>query len=155
MFETELLIPEQFMFETKLFIPKQFRFRKLHYHQHNARIINEAKLNYIIKHTTSMTIFDEALIFKMIFHHFPLQINLLIEAYLSNRKISVKINNCFSEISKIPARLPQGGANQLRLVFNLYQLHPKEENHEVGLVCRRHSGHSQLPASMASSYQNQ
>lgn len=112
---------KHFLFETELLIPEQFGFRQDHTTiMQAARIINKAKLNFNIKHTTSLALLDiekafdvvwhDALIHKMSQANFPLQLIKLIQNYLLNRTYQVKINDTLSNPVQMTAGIPQGGA---------------------------------------------
>lgn len=62
------------------------------------------------------------LISKLINYGYPMHIIHLIQSYLTNRAMYVKINNAHSELKGITSRVPQGSVLGLILVTSLQEI---------------------------------
>lgn len=86
--------------------------------QQLARILNDAIYNFNKNKVTVMCLLDiekafdkvwtDGLLYKLIQLNYPVDLIILLNSYLKNRKFQVKINNTFSTLKNIKAGVPQG-----------------------------------------------
>lgn len=104
--------------QNNIIINEQFGFREKHDTvQQVVRIVNDIRTNYNMNNVTIMLLLDiekafdkvwiDGLIYKMLICNYPSAIVRVIQSYLSNRKLQVRINNNFSSERDIRAGVPQ------------------------------------------------
>lgn len=109
---------------------EQFGFRKGHSTTMQVtRIVNDIALNFNKNKITQMSLLDiekafdsvwiSGLIYKLINYKFPPEIIILLNSYLCNRKMKIKVNESMSTMKTINAGVPQGSVLGPRL-FCLY-----------------------------------
>lgn len=132
------------MFENNFLIPEQFGFRRKHTTTLQvARLVNKAKLNENMNHTTSAAFLDmekafdvvwiDGLIYKMKNSNFPYPLVKLTQSYLSNRTFQIRISNQFSDTKQIVAGVPQGGALSATLFLIFINDIPKNSGTQLAM----------------------
>ncbi|KAM0734035.1 putative RNA-directed DNA polymerase from transposon X-element [Formica fusca] len=105
--------------QNNITIDEQFGFREKHNTvQQVVRIVNDIRCNFNKGNVTVMLLLDiekafdkvwmDGLLYKMIQCNYPITIIRLIQSYLYDRKLQVRVNNVNSEEKVIRAGVPQG-----------------------------------------------
>lgn len=130
--------------DNNILIDEQFGFRPQHTPELQiARIVDKAKKNFNLNHTTSVLALDlekafdvvwhQGLLYKLFQNNVPMNIIKIIKKYLENRTNTVIINQEKSEPFQTTVGIPQGGSLSTTLFLIYINDIPKSQNTELAL----------------------